>query len=70
MKSSEMLPQSRHSINQIRFSLQAKASVNTNLKTNASVALMGLVNGNQTKRHSTMNVYSHNGPICFRLTNV
>lgn len=69
-----MHPQPRHSINQIRFSLQAKASVNCNptmnLQTNGSVALMDLMNGTQTKRHPTMNVYSHNGPICFRLTNV
>ncbi len=68
-KSSGMLQHSPISTHNIRSSIKHRQQGNTNL-TSGGGQIMANTNSNPLTRHTGINVYTHNGPICFRLTNV
>jgi hypothetical protein len=74
-KSSGMIQHSPVSTNNYRSSVKTKQkgqSTNIlNLTSGGGVQNLVNVNSNNNMtRHPAMNGYTHNGPICFRLTNV
>jgi hypothetical protein len=66
-KSSGIIQHSPISTNNYRSSIRIKQKTNLN---SGSGQISGNVNSNNMTRHTGINVYTHNGPICFRLTNV
>jgi hypothetical protein len=70
MKSSAgIIPPSPISTNYHRSTIRNQFKEHTNLSSGGG-QIMANVNSNNLTRHTEMNVYTHNGPICFRLTNV
>lgn len=54
-----------------RSSVKAKQqATHTNQINQTNTGINSQSNSNHLARHNEMTVYAHNGPICFRLTNV
>jgi hypothetical protein len=68
-KSSGILQHSPISTNNLRSSMKTRQQGQTHL-TSGGGQIMANTNSNHLTRHTGINVYTHNGPICFRLTNV
>jgi hypothetical protein len=72
-KSSGIIQNSPMSTNIYRSSIKIKQRRNSNNalnQTSGGGPNMANNNSNNMTRHTGINVYTHNGPICFRLTNV
>jgi hypothetical protein len=72
-KTSGVIQRSPCSVHTHRYSMNKKHqqnSTNTLNITGGGGQIMAKTNSNNMTRHAGVNVYTHNGPISFRLTNV